>query len=269
MRHVRFSATAHADTSPTFTGKSHMTALVHTVFFELSAPELFLLTIGYFLVLYFIVGALFGTVVRFLLNKRLVHTIVRQPLAKGQVRHEIRHSLSSVLVFGFSALPVAGLAREGWITLLPVTFWNTVIGIVLLNAWNEIHFFAVHRLMHTPFFFRHVHKVHHRSLVPTLYSVYSFHWIEALLLSSVPLTLILFCPLSPLALAIYPLTSILLNFAGHSNVRFGNGTGNPVKLFGTAHNEHHAKGRPNFGFATPFLDHLYTRFFNRSTPNKS
>ena len=48
------------------------------------------------------------------------------------------------------------------------------------------------------------------------------------LLSTVPLTLILFCPLSPLALGIYSLTSILLNFAGHSNVRFGNGSGNAV-----------------------------------------
>lgn len=231
-------------------------------------PALFGLTIVYFLVLYFVVGALFLQTVRFLAKRGLVNTIVQKPLAKGQIGFEIRHSLLSIFVFGFSGLPIAILAREGWITLLPVTFWNTVLGIVLLNLWNEVHFFVVHRLMHTPFFFRHVHKTHHRSLVPTIYSVYSFHWLEALLLSTVPLTLILFCPLSPLALGLYPLTSILLNFAGHCNVRFGSGTGNALQVFGTAHNEHHAKGRPNFGFATPFPDALYARLFQRKTTHK-
>ena len=108
--------------------------------------------------------------------------------------------------------------------------------------------------MHFPFMMRKFHWVHHRTVVPTVYSVYSFHWLEAFLLSTVPLTIVPFIKFSPLAIAFYPLASILLNFSGHCNYRFGNGTGNKWQLFATKHNEHHSKGLKNYGFATFFLD---------------
>jgi Delta7-sterol 5-desaturase len=104
-----------------------------------------------------------------------------------------------------------------------------------------------------------VHVVHHRSKVPTVFSVYSLHWFEALLLSSVPLTIAPFLPFAPLAIAIYPTVSILLNFAGHCNYRFGNGKGDSWKLFATEHNEHHRLGRKNYGFALNFFDKIITR----------
>ncbi|NQY09838.1 MAG: sterol desaturase family protein [Flavobacteriales bacterium] len=166
------------------------------------------------------------------------------------------HSLKSVLIFGFSGLPIVYLIRSGDITLLPNTFLNVVIGIALLTAWNEIHFFVVHRIMHLPFFMRNVHIIHHTSKTPTVYSVYSFHWFEALLLSTVPLTITPFVPFSIMAIFLYPLASILLNYAGHCNYRFGKGTGASWKLFGTFHNEHHAKGKKNYGFASDLLDKL-------------
>jgi len=238
-----------------------ITRLTHTILFESSWLELFLLTTVYFLFLYFVIGFVFAKTASFFVRKGWANRIVQKPLLKGQVWYEIRHSLSSVFVFGFSGFPIVFLVREGWLTLLPDTFWNVLFGVAGLNLWNELHFFLVHRLMHTSFFFRYVHKVHHHSVVPTVYSVYSFHWLEAFLLSTVPMTWLVFFPLSPLALFIYPLTSILLNFAGHSNARFGNGRGNPLQLFGTTHNDHHSKGRKNFGFATPCLDNLYYLLF--------
>ena len=125
---------------------------------------------------------------------------------------------------------------------------------------DEIHFFIVHRLMHVPFFMRHIHKIHHRSLTPTVYSVYSFHPVEALLLSTVPLCLVWFIPLEPRAIMVYPLTSILLNFSGHCNYRFWKAPGPGFFQLGTRHNEHHTRGRSNFGFASSLLDTLYKRF---------
>ena len=103
-----------------------------------------------------------------------------------------------------------------------------------------------------------VHYIHHKSLVPTVFSVYSFHWLEALLLSTVPLSIVPFIPFSFTAIALYPMSSILLNFAGHCNYRFGKGKGESWRLFGTHHNEHHNKGRQNYGFAINFLDKLFS-----------
>ncbi|MFK7810608.1 MAG: sterol desaturase family protein, partial [Saprospiraceae bacterium] len=173
---------------------------------------------------------------------------------------EIKYSLQSIFLFGFSVLPIIYLIRSGHISLLENSPRNIVIGLLILNLWNEVHFFIVHRIMHLPFFMKRVHYIHHRSRVPTVYSVYCFHWLEATLLSTVPLIIALFVAFAPLAIAIYPLTSILLNFAGHCNYRFGNGTGSAWTLFGTNHNAHHAKGKQNFGFAIDLLDRLYSLF---------
>ena len=106
---------------------------------------------------------------------------------------------------------------------------------------------------------RNVHYIHHKSRVSTVYSVFSFHWLEALLLSTIPLTIVPFIPFSIVAVFIYPLVSILLNFAGHCNYRFGDGKGTSWKLFGTYHNEHHSRGRKNYGFSLNFLDKLFSK----------
>jgi sterol desaturase/sphingolipid hydroxylase (fatty acid hydroxylase superfamily) len=79
---------------------------------------------------------------------------------------------------------------------------------------------------------------------------------------------VLFVPLSPLAIFLYPLASILLNFAGHCNYRFGNGQGADWKLFGTHHNAHHAKFTKNYGFASNLLDKINDKINQMSLSNK-
>jgi len=203
-----------------------------------------------------VVAPIFLWACKFLIHYNIVHKIIDKAVPKKQLRWEKLHSLKSIFIFGFSAFPVIYLVRINAITLIPDTFFNVILGIVLLTIWNEVHFFLVHRLMHIPFFMKNVHVVHHKSIVPTVYSVYSFHWLEALLLSTVPFTLVLFMPLSAMAIFIYPFASIILNFSGHCNYRFGNGEGAAWKLFGTHHNEHHTKFTKNYGFASNLLDIL-------------
>ena len=223
-----------------------------------SYPELFLVTVAYFLFLYFVLGPLFLFVCRVLERRKLLTTIAGGEVTSQQTKFEKRHSIVSIVIFGFSSWPLIYLIRTGVITLLPDSVLNTVIGLVVLTLWNEVHFFIVHRFMHLPFFMKHVHFIHHRSAVPTVWSVYSFHWFEALLLSTVPLALAPFVPLSAMGIALYPLASVLLNFAGHCNYRFGNGHGPSWQLLGTRHAEHHSKRRQNYGFASSFLDWLYS-----------
>lgn len=217
---------------------------------------MYLLTLVYFLVLYFGVGWVFKQVCIKLEAKRLLHKIEQGQVKPEQTNSEIRNSLVSIFLFGFSSLPVIWLIRESHVHILKDSPGNIFIGLLILNLWNELHFFLVHRLMHTKYFMSRVHVVHHRSFIPSIYSVYSFHWFEALLLSTVPLTIVPLLPFSPLAIFIYPFTSILLNFAGHCNYRFGNGNKNSWMELGTRHNKHHSKGAKTFGFALTLFDKL-------------
>ncbi len=238
-----------------------MQDLIENILYEFSYLTLSAMSFGYFMVLYFGVGTLFLLSCKSLESMKVLQKIESKALEKKQTNFEIAQSMQSIIIFGFSVIPIIYLIRKDFIVLLPNTWPIIFLGIVLLTIWNEVHFFIVHRLMHFNFFMKHVHFIHHKSRIPTIYSVYSFHWFEALLLSTVPLTILPFIPFSIVAVFIYPFVSILLNLAGHCNYRFGQGKGNYWVNFGTAHNEHHTKGRKNYGFALNFLDKLYSRRF--------
>jgi len=189
--------------------------------------------------------------------------VVHEIPKPNQKFREIKHSLVSILVFGFSSFPIVYLYRIEYLTLIPNTFWNVLLSLIALNVWNEIHFFTIHKLMHKPFFMRNIHKIHHQSYIPTVWAVYSLHWVEAALLSLVPFVLSLIHPLAPFAFVLYPLNSILINFAGHCNYRLV-GFENTWLGFASKHITHHQKGNKNFGFLSGLLD----RIFKSSSNNK-
>jgi len=234
-------------------------SFIENVIFNYSYIVLFGFSFAYFIFLYFGIGSLFLSICKYLESKKILQKIKPIEAQKKQIYFEIKHSIKSIVVFGFSIIPIIYLIRIERIELLPDKWFNVLIGIIILVLWNEVHFYVVHRLMHNKFMMKNVHFIHHKSTTPTVYSVFSFHWLEAFLLSTVPFTILPFIPFSIIAIFIFPFVSILLNFAGHCNYRFGNGEGDSWILFGTYHNEHHSRGRKNYGFAFNFLDKLFSK----------
>jgi sterol desaturase/sphingolipid hydroxylase (fatty acid hydroxylase superfamily) len=234
-----------------------VSALFDQLLYEYSYLSLFGLAFAYFLLLYFLLAPGCLAVCRLLARNNWLQKIDPGALRNKQVQYEIWHSLQSIVVFGFSILPIIFFIRNGQIQLLPDSTINIVWSLIALSLWNEVHFFLIHRLMHLPFFMQHVHYVHHRSKIPTVYTVYSFHWLEALLLSTVPLTILLLVPLSIVAVFTFPIVSLLFNLAAHCNYRVGEGKGGDWRFFATTHHSHHRKGRGSFGFVLPYLDRLF------------
>lgn len=212
---------------------------------------------AYFLLLYFGLGNAFASACKVLASRGFLEQIRSEKPDSRQIRFEIRHSLVSILNFAVSGLLVVYLLRSGVLALRPDSVITVVCGSGLLILWNELHFYVVHRVMHLPFFMRHVHWVHHRSKVPNVYSVYSFHFFESLLLSTVQVTLLYFISLSPLTITLFPAISLLLNLAGHCNYRVRPGLLPAWLQFATRHNQHHHKNSAAYGFATPVLDFLF------------
>ena len=60
----------------------------------------------------------------------------------------------------------------------PVWF---VLALILLPVWSAFHFYWVHRLLHVPFLYRHVHSLHHRNVNIGPWSGLSMHPVEHLL----------------------------------------------------------------------------------------
>ncbi|MBB5207808.1 sterol desaturase family protein [Chiayiivirga flava] len=139
----------------------------------------------------------------------------------------------------------------------------------VLALWNELHFYASHRALHTrPL--RRFHVPHHRSLVTTPWSTYSFHPVEALLLGSVPLIPMLLHDFSFTALALLPLFSIVINNLGHSNYEFS-AREKPPGLQGASrrHHLHHTRYHGNYGFLAAWPDRLFRSALRDDEPSRA
>jgi len=234
-----------------------LNTILDLILFQLQSGWVFGIVVLYFLFIYFFLGKLFLWGCQFLEHKKYLEKIISIQPPKSQIKLEILYSLQSIIIFGFLSVILIQLIREDYIQLSSNSILQIFLGLLILNVWNEIHFFIIHKIMHLPFFMKNVHKIHHQSYIPTLYSVYRFHWFEALLLGTLPLTIAPFIPLSPISIALYPICSLLINFSGHCNYRFGKGNGPSWKLISSNHNNHHYKGKQNFGFASDILDKLF------------
>jgi sterol desaturase/sphingolipid hydroxylase (fatty acid hydroxylase superfamily) len=180
-----------------------------------------------------------------------------QRLRPGQVREELILSAASIVIFALQAVALVWMLRQGWVKIdWQRSPWHLLWELPVLYVWNEVHFFAVHRLLHWGPLYRSVHIWHHRSVVTTPFSSYSFHPVESFLLGAVMPLALLIHDFSPWALLGLTVMSLSLNVSGHlphEHVVRG-------RLFILArahsryHNLHHREFRVHYGFSQPFLD---------------
>lgn len=179
-------------------------------------------------------------------------------LRSGQLREELLLSTLSILIFAAQAVALVWLLRHGWLTIdWHRSLWHLLWELPVLYLWNELHFFAVHRLLHWKPLYRSVHIWHHRSVITTPFSAYSFHPIESFLLGAVMPLALVFHAFSPWALLGLTIMSLLLNVSGHlphEQVRSGFNALLPHSRY---HNRHHREFYIHFSFSLPLLDRWF------------
>ncbi len=187
-------------------------------------------------------------------------------LTRAQVIHEVLHSLVALALGTGLALAVNAL-REGRALDLPDTLGSggvvgAMLTVIALVAFNDLWFYGIHRLLHTPWLYRHVHAVHHRSVDVSPLSAYSFHGVEALALTAwvVPVLPLVPVPLPVLAtVQVLGTTNNLMAHLGFEllpawwlrvpGLRWSNTA--------TFHSLHHTRFRGNYGLFTRVWDHLF------------
>lgn len=149
-------------------------------------------------------GALLGTV--YLLVWRLgarrlagarIHT--RRQADGRQIRSELRHGVVTLAIGALNATAVMLLYRAGYTRLSSDAgaFGAPAIAlsVVALIVFNDGWFYLCHRVLHHPRLFRRVHVVHHRSVDVNPFTSFSFHAVEAILLSLWVVPVVLWVPL--------------------------------------------------------------------------
>lgn len=143
-----------------------------------------------------------------------------------------------------------------WLTLANNPVWLIVLALIV-PVIHELHFYCIHRLIHTRWLYKHVHSVHHRSVNPSPWSSLSMHPVEHLLyFMSGAYHLIL--PSNPL-LALYQMhyagVGAIAGHIGFDRIEIGNDRAVDAHAF--THYLHHKYFEVNYGDGLVPLDKVF------------
>lgn len=194
-------------------------------------------------------------------EKRQIQNVA---LKNEDIRRELKYSFSTIILNGLflvtafhpSVMPHTRIYTEinergyAWI----------VISFILLVFIHDTYFYWMHRLLHHPKIFKHVHRVHHFSTNPTCLASQSFHPIEAFFQVVFTYPVVFILPIHPAVLVTFGGFSFVYNVYGHMNIELLSKGVRSHRLFrwcgtATVHNAHHKQFNGNYG--------LYFRFWDR------
>lgn len=195
----------------------------------------------------------------------IFHIILKKPFHIRRIQskfpkitdygRDIIYSLLTVLIF-------ATMATIVFLGVYPYTnmyrdineygmayYWLTI---VLMFFIHDTYFYWMHRLMHYPKLFKHVHLIHHKSTNPSPWTSYAFHPFEAVIEAGIMPLIAFTLPVHPSALVLFLLLQFIYNVYGHLGYELYPKNFHKSMIgrwinTGTAHNLHHKHFTGNYG----------------------
>ena len=176
----------------------------------------------------------------------------------AQIKTEIKWAIISSLVFTVVAA-FSFWAYQHNLTLIyseikQYSILYFLISPFLILAVYETYYYWLHRWMHRPGVFTRIHKVHHDSLLPTVFTAFSFHPVEAFLQFIFFPVYLMIIPIHPYMLGIVFLVLTVTAMVNHGGVEVA-GRLTARHLIGSRHHDlHHKLFRRNFGLNVTWWD---------------
>lgn len=199
-----------------------------------------------------------------ILKNRLFHRIIQlKKQHQKKIWFEIKYSLSTVLIFSMVGLLIVNFEKAGLTQIyedIGTYGWIWfVLSFPILIVLHDAYFYWIHRLMHHPLLFEHVHLIHHRSNNPSPWAAYAFHPIEALLEAGIYFLIVFLIPAHPIILFSFLVMMILRNVLSHLGIelfsqKFIKNKWINWNLTTTHHDLHHKKSNVNYGLYFTWWD---------------
>lgn len=232
---------------------------------DLSIFEFWLRDAGNIISRYFIFAGSLFFLFYVVLKKPMWFRKVQKKMPKmTDYGRDIFYSLISVTIFATMGLTVFYFLRD--YTNVYTNFSDYSVGYYIFSwVWmlliHDAYFYWMHRMMHQPKLYKHIHLVHHKSTNPSPWTAYAFHpleaFLEVLILPIIAFTLPIHLP----AIGLFFLFQIAYNVYGHLGFELY-----PKNFHKTwigkwvntsvAHNLHHKKFHGNFGLYFLFWDRM-------------
>lgn len=189
---------------------------------------------------------------------------------RQDVKREITYSLSTVLLFSLVGFAVYSGSQAGLFRIYSGEFPSVgrfLIEFVVIVLLHDTYFYWAHRLMHTRWLFRRVHRLHHKSRTPTPWAAYAFAPAEAILEAGILPVSALLIPMHELTVLLFVTHMIMRNVVGHAGIELFPSwwLRAPLlrRLTTTIHHDlHHSHGGYNFGLYFTWWD----RWMNTEHP---
>lgn len=231
----------------------------------MDAIQIFTTIFSLSLVRYFLIAGIPFILFYFLFKRRFANSRIQKRFAKKKdFIREILHSLSSSGIFTVIALLLLATPlrdyTQAYADLGDYPLWYFWLSVALSLIIHDTYFYWMHRLMHNPKIYRRTHLLHHKSVTPSPWASYSFHWAEAIVEGLVLVPILLLLPMHDSAVLAFTISSFAINVYGHLGYEIAPKVLRGSWLFqvintSTHHNMHHSHFNGNYG--------LYFRFWDR------
>ncbi len=138
--------------------------------------------------------------------------------------------------------------------------WFIIPAVIVSLIVHDTYFYWMHRLLHHPKLFKYTHLVHHKSVNPSPWASYSFHFFEAITEGAILLVIVMIIPMHGISIGLFVLIGFMINVYGHLGYEvtpkwFRNSFLFEISNTSTYHNLHHSKFKGNYS--------LYFRFWDK------
>lgn len=176
---------------------------------------------------------------------------------KNQVKLEIKQSLTSIPWMTLLTVPWFVAECQGYSKLYmnPKDYgtWYMFFQFPLFILFTDCLIYLIHRWLHTPAVYKHLHKPHHKWLVPTPFASHAFHPVDGYF-QSVPYHLFPFVfPLHKVAYVVLFIAVNIWTVLIHDGEYLAH---DPIVNGSACHTIHHLYFNYNYGQYTTLWDRL-------------
>ncbi|KAI9147935.1 putative Delta(7)-sterol 5(6)-desaturase [Paramyrothecium foliicola] len=213
------------------------------------AITLYMITWVFGLIVYFLFATLSFV---FIFDKR---TLNHPKFIKNQITLEILSTAKALPGLAALTAPIFLAEVRGFGKLYDLTedgpgFWYDIFQFPLFLLFTDFCIYWIHRGLHHPRIYKHLHKAHHKWIMPTPFASHAFHFVDGFA-QSVPYHVFPF--IFPLQKVAYVVLFVFVNFW---SIMIHDGeylTNNPVVNGAACHSLHHSRFEVNYGqFFTAF-----------------